>query len=339
MNATTLQSVELGVLRPLGVRQDGAPVTIPGARPRAMFTTLGLHSGLVGPADTLPELFWGETLPGTAANAPQAHICSPGRALGDAIALIEAPGWKLAETEVDASSLRLVARMGRDATTAGENELLPDGLRGACETRWIEGRAPSVLRTLRDLRCATFADLHRSGGSGTADRIQHSGPDSEDVSAHITEARYDGQAARPQARRDTGVLGEHAVPLLSVTTEPPVLDSDLVSLGEFVEQADREAALARFDGLSRPARRLGNAADRVAERFLRGFVTADWGAITDGLCHDGRRRTANADLRRGRRVKIASLESTYAPSSPFGDPAFLSSGDRVAGTPISVVLR
>jgi hypothetical protein len=34
----------------------GAPVTIPGAKPRAILTMLGLHNGSVVSADTLIEL-------------------------------------------------------------------------------------------------------------------------------------------------------------------------------------------------------------------------------------------------------------------------------------------
>ena len=66
-DVTSLLEVELGVLGPLQVRQDGAPVTIPGAKPRAILTMLGLHGGSVVSADTLVELLWGEDPPRTAA--------------------------------------------------------------------------------------------------------------------------------------------------------------------------------------------------------------------------------------------------------------------------------
>ena len=73
---TTLPSVELGVLGPLQVRQYGAPVAIPGAKPRAILTMLGLHGGSVVSADTLVELLWGDDPPRTAAKALQTHISS-----------------------------------------------------------------------------------------------------------------------------------------------------------------------------------------------------------------------------------------------------------------------
>jgi DNA-binding SARP family transcriptional activator len=117
---TTLQAVELGVLGPLQVRQDGTPVAVPGAKPRAILTMLGLHGGSVVSADTLVELLWGEDPPRTAAKALQTHISSLRRALGDGFVLTAGAGWTLAESEVDASRYKLAARLGRDAATAGD---------------------------------------------------------------------------------------------------------------------------------------------------------------------------------------------------------------------------
>src|SRR5947209_755481 len=161
-DVTTLQAVELGVLGPLQVRQDGAPVAIPGAKPRAILTMLGLHAGSVVSADTLVELLWGEDPPRTAAKALQTHVSSLRRTLGDGFVLTEGAGWSLAESEVDASRYKSAARRGRDAAAAGDTGQavarfqealdlwrgipeLPDGRRGTSEkTRWIEGHAALV---------------------------------------------------------------------------------------------------------------------------------------------------------------------------------------------------
>ena len=147
---------------PLQVRQDGAPVAIPGAKPRAILTMLGLHGGSVVSAETLVELLWGEDPPRTAAKALQTHISSLRRALGDGFVLTEGTGWTLAESEVDASRYKSVARLGRDAVAAGDTSQavarfeealalwrgipeLPDGRRGTSEkTRWVEGHAALV---------------------------------------------------------------------------------------------------------------------------------------------------------------------------------------------------
>src|SRR5689334_23823488 len=156
---STLAPVELGVLGPLQVRQDGAFVVIPGAKPRAILTMLGLHCGSVVPADTLVELLWGQDPPRTAAKALQTHISSLRRALGDGFVLTQGAGWALADSEVDASRYKSAARLGRDAAAAGDPSQavahfdealalwrgipeLPDGRRGTSErTRWIEGHA------------------------------------------------------------------------------------------------------------------------------------------------------------------------------------------------------
>ncbi|MGB7871340.1 MAG: BTAD domain-containing putative transcriptional regulator, partial [Mycobacterium sp.] len=154
--------MELGVLGPLQVRQAGAPVMIPGAKPRAILTMLGLHGGSVVSADTLVELLWGEDPPRTAAKALQTHISSLRRALGDGFVLTQGAGWVLAESDVDASHYKSAARLGRDAAATGdisqavahfEEALalwrgipeLPDCRRGTSEkTRWIEGHAALV---------------------------------------------------------------------------------------------------------------------------------------------------------------------------------------------------
>ncbi|MGC2652349.1 MAG: BTAD domain-containing putative transcriptional regulator, partial [Mycobacterium sp.] len=154
--------MELGVLGPIQVRQDEAPVIIPGAKPRAILTMLGLHGGAVVSADTLVEMLWGENPPRTAAKALQTHISSLRRALGDGFVLTEGAGWTLAQTEVDASRYKSAARLGRDAAAAGDTSEavtrfeealalwrgipeLPDGRRGTSEkTRWMEGHAALV---------------------------------------------------------------------------------------------------------------------------------------------------------------------------------------------------
>src|SRR6201987_3275436 len=159
---TTLQAVELGVLGPLQVRQDGAPVAVAGPNPRAILQVLGWPGGSFVSADTLVELLWGEEPPRTAVKALQTHISSLRRALGDGFVLTAGAGWTLAESDVDASRYKSAARLGRDAAAAGDTSHavagfeealalwrgvpeLPDGRRGTSEkTRWIEGHAALV---------------------------------------------------------------------------------------------------------------------------------------------------------------------------------------------------
>ncbi len=159
---TTLQPVELGVLGPLQVRQDGALVTIPGAKPRAILTMLGLHADSVVSADTLVELLWGEDPPRTAAKALQTHISALRRTLGDGFVVTQGTGWSVAGATSDAQRYKSAARRGREAAAAGDTSQavtcfeealslwrglpeLPDSRRGTSEkTRWIEGHAALV---------------------------------------------------------------------------------------------------------------------------------------------------------------------------------------------------
>ena len=64
------------------------------------------------------------------------------------------------------------------------------------------------------------------------------------------------------------------------------VDGDLISRCELFDEADLDAALARFDELSRPAPRLENAASRVDERFWAYFAARDWDAMAEMLADD-----------------------------------------------------
>jgi class 3 adenylate cyclase len=135
---------------------------IPGAKPRAILTMLGLHGGSVVSADALVALLWGDDPPRTAGKALQTHISALRRALGDGFVLTQGSGWSANATEIDASRYKVAAKMGRDAAAAGDTSQalahfeealklwrgvpeLPDTQRGASEkTRWIEGHAALV---------------------------------------------------------------------------------------------------------------------------------------------------------------------------------------------------
>ena len=79
---------------------------------------------------------------------------------------------------------------------------------------------------------------------------------------------------------------------------------------EVFDERDLNAAIARFDQLSRPAPRLGNAASQAYERVQACFAARDWEAMANALAHtivdDDRRRMVNAGIRRGRDIEIAN---------------------------------
>ena len=84
--------------------------------------------------------------------------------------------------------------------------------------------------------------------------------------------------------------------------------------GEVFDEEDLQAALAKFDQLSRPAPRLENAASQAAERYSAHFAARDWDALAkvlaDDIVTDDRRRVANAGIRHGRDADIANMQAT-----------------------------
>ena len=87
------------------------------------------------------------------------------------------------------------------------------------------------------------------------------------------------------------------------------IEGDVVSRSELFNEADLDAAIARFDQLSRPTPRFENAASQVADRFQAHFAARDWDAmaamLTDDASMDDRRRIVGSEVRRGRDATMA----------------------------------
>ena len=83
---------------------------------------------------------------------------------------------------------------------------------------------------------------------------------------------------------------------------------------EVFDEADLDAAIARFEELHPQTRRLENAASQVGYRILEHFATLDWDAmaeiLADGFSNDDRRRVVGAGVRHGRDAEIASTRAT-----------------------------
>ena len=92
------------------------------------------------------------------------------------------------------------------------------------------------------------------------------------------------------------------------------LEGDVINRCELFDEADLGTALARFDQLSRPLRRLENAATRVYDRIGTYFAARDWSATAEAMAEDmvddDRRHMVNAGIRRGRDVEIANSQAT-----------------------------
>jgi hypothetical protein len=91
------------------------------------------------------------------------------------------------------------------------------------------------------------------------------------------------------------------------------VDGDLLSRAEVFDEGDLDAALAKFDQLSRPTPRLENVASQAYERFRRYFADRDWAAMAELLTADtsvdDHRRVVNAEIRRGRDVEIVNMRA------------------------------
>ncbi|OBA59910.1 regulator [Mycobacterium sp. 1100029.7] len=89
------------------------------------------------------------------------------------------------------------------------------------------------------------------------------------------------------------------------------VEAGLVNRTEVFDEASLETALARFEQLPRPTRRLESVAGQVAERFLARFAAHDWEALTeliaDDFLTDDRRRVVGSGARRGRDAELASM--------------------------------
>jgi DNA-binding SARP family transcriptional activator len=116
-------AIEIRVLGPLEVRRSGLPVAVPGAKPRALLTMLGLQAGTVVPGDVLQTALWGDSPPRTAHKALQTHVSALRRALGPEIVFSRGGGWQLGVDVTDATSFDESVRA---AGSAAANGAAPD---------------------------------------------------------------------------------------------------------------------------------------------------------------------------------------------------------------------
>ena len=118
---------------------------------------------------------------------------------------------------------------------------------------------------------------------------------SERSSPHVARGSHQGFDAE---WRDIGVV---------------TVDGDMINRYELFDEADLDAALARFDELP-PRARLTRKRSKSSGRTLRAYFAArDWTAmaeiLADEICNDDRRRVVNAGIRRGRDAEIANMRA------------------------------
>jgi hypothetical protein len=117
-----------------------------------------------------------------------------------------------------------------------------------------------------------------------------------------------------------------------------MVERGLLSRVEVFDEADLDAALARFEELHRPTQGLENAATQVTERFLAHFAARNWMAVAeilaDDSCIDDRRRVVNAGFWGGRDVVIANMRALDEGGANITWTVIATRGDRLALTRI-----
>ena len=112
------------------------------------------------------------------------------------------------------------------------------------------------------------------------------------------------------------------------------VEGDLVSRAELFDEADLDAAIAKFEQLSRPAPRLENAASQIGERFVAYFAAGDWDAmatiLADDFSNDDRRRVVGAGVTHGRDAQMANMRTI---AEIFGSTNVTTNSRRSAGEP------
>jgi predicted ATPase/DNA-binding SARP family transcriptional activator len=218
--------MEIGILGPTELRDDGGSVALGGARVRMLLAALALRPGQVVAAGRLIDDLWGASPPAEAANALQTLVSRLRKALGRG-GLVESrpPGYLLAvdPEAVDAVRFERLAAAGRRALAQGDPGAAAAGLRRALAL-W---RGPA----LADLGGASFAQA-------AAARL-------EDLRVQALEDRIEADLA----------LGEGAalVPELeALVAEHPLRERPRGQLMRALYRAGRQAdALALYEATRR----------------------------------------------------------------------------------------
>nr|WP_026876803.1 BTAD domain-containing putative transcriptional regulator [Jiangella gansuensis] len=132
--------MRIGILGPLEVHNDDAPVYVAGARLRTLLITFALEPGRLIPVGQLVDGVWGDDPPAGAANALQALVSRLRRALPGLAIESHPAGYRLALAP-DAVDATRFEREVVAARSASDDAAVEDGLRAALAL-W---RGPALL--------------------------------------------------------------------------------------------------------------------------------------------------------------------------------------------------
>ena len=158
--------MQFRILGPLEVTERGAPLSLGGAKQRAVLAVLLLHHGRVISSERLINELWGERPPATAAKTIQGYVFHLRRALGDGVVHTRRGGYQLALApgQLDADEFERLAVEGREALTGGDTaaaaRLMRDALalwRGPPLAEFTyESFAQSEIASLEEARLAAL---------------------------------------------------------------------------------------------------------------------------------------------------------------------------------------
>ena len=114
--------MELRILGPLELVENGRPVELAGGRQRALLALLLLQANEVVSTDRLIDGLWGEQPPATAPKVLQNAVSQVRRQLGDELIVTRAPGYllRVEPDAIDARRFESLLEDGRRELAAGE---------------------------------------------------------------------------------------------------------------------------------------------------------------------------------------------------------------------------
>ena len=112
------------------------------------------------------------------------------------------------------------------------------------------------------------------------------------------------------------------------------VDGDLIDRCEIFDEADLDAALARFEELHPQTPRPENAASQVEQHFWAHFAAHDWDAmaelLSDDILMDDRRRVVRAGLWHGRDAVITNMRAVSEAGLNITVTVIATRGERLA---------
>jgi predicted ATPase/DNA-binding SARP family transcriptional activator len=171
--------VRIGMLGPFEVRDDsGRPITVGGARLRALLALLALNAGRVVTVDQLVDGLWGATPPTGAANALQSLVSRLRRSFPDTDLVRSSPAGYLLDLAPDRVDTHLFAQLseaGRTALAAGRGGVGTGRTGGAPEPAEVASAAEAAEKLSEALalwRGPALADVAAPFASAVVTRLE-----------------------------------------------------------------------------------------------------------------------------------------------------------------------